>query len=321
MSDHVSKKQMEGDNPRRRALAREAREQGRLASQESATLGSSKQLGASQDLPQRPAPPAPDRPRPNPDRLGTAPPNDPLSRRYREVVGEVGRRIGVPFEEARSAAEATVTVTARALGIDDRQRFLDRLPPQLHEDFAVDVPYPPRGIAGFIEEVGRISHSDPEVARVQAQAVLHVLAEKDRELVDSVHLPETVRDLLDSPPPRRPSRSSTSAPPGAGQAGPLTEYELAVALDGLPYWAGTPGALRRTISLPEGNLDRVLARIDGVRGEGGQTPKVTRDARDSATIVIRSANVNAVTELDVDLAHLVDAVIDEAGGGMAPPRR
>jgi pterin-4a-carbinolamine dehydratase len=31
-------------------------------------------------------------------------------------------------------------------------------------------------------------------------------------------------------------------------------------------------------------------------------------------------NRDAVTALDVDLAHRIDAAIDEAGGGMAAPR-
>jgi pterin-4a-carbinolamine dehydratase/uncharacterized protein (DUF2267 family) len=315
----MSKKQMEGDNQRRRAMARQAREQGRQPSEESATLGSSKQQGASRTPRPNTGPVEPSRPRPTPDRLGTAPPDDPLVRRYREVVGEIGRRIGIGFEEARSAAEATVTVTARALGEDDRRRFLDKLPPELHDDFAVNVPYPPRGMAGFVEEVGRISHREPEVARIQAHAVLSVLAEEDHELMDSVHLPDTVLELL-APPP---SGGGLMGPgglvgPGGGTA-PLTEDELRAALDRLPYWAGTRSALRRTITLPEGNLDRVLARIDRVRGDGNRTPKVTRDDRDNATIVVRSASKDTVTPLDVDLAHRVDAAIDEAGGGMAAP--
>ncbi len=311
---------MEGDNQRRRALARESRQQGRQASGESATLGSSKQTGASRTPSRNTGPAEPSRPRPTANRLGTAPPNDPPVRRYREMVGEVGRRIGVGFDEARSAAEATVTVTARALGIDDRRRFLDRLPGELHNSFAVDVPYPPRGLAGFVEEVGRISHQEPEVARIQAQAVLSVLAEEDRDLVDSVHLPAELRDLLTPPP----AGGGLTGPGGlegpGGPSAPLTGDELRAALDRLPYWDGTQGALRRTITLPEGNLDRVLARLDRVRGDGNHTPKIIRDDRDNATIVLRSVNRDAVTALDVDLAHRIDAAIDEAGGGMASPR-
>jgi hypothetical protein len=187
----MSKKQMEGDNQRRRALARESRERGNSPSGESATLGSSKQLGASREPSRNTGPVAPSRPKPTPARVGTAPQNDPRSR-VREVTVEPG---------------------------------------------------------------------DP--------------------------------------------------------AAPLTEEQLGAALDTLPYWSGTQAALRRTITLPEDNLDRVLALIDRLRGETGRAPRVVRDDRENATIVLRSPSVNAATGLDVDLAHQVDAAIDEAGAGIA----
>jgi uncharacterized protein (DUF2267 family)/pterin-4a-carbinolamine dehydratase len=313
----MSDKQMEGDNQRRRALARQARNQGRRASQESASLGSSKQRGAPATRPVAAPAPAPSGQRPTEDRLGTAPPDDPLARRYREVVGEVGRRIGVGFEEARSAAEATVTVAARTLNEGERRRFLERLPAELHDEYAVNVPYPPRGLAGFIEEVGRISHSEPEVARVQAQAVLSVLAEEDRELVDSVHLPAEVRDLI-APVPAGGGLLGPGGLAGPGAPGaPLTDAEVRDALAGLPYWTGDRIALRRTVSLPRDNLDRVLDQLAGLRGEQAHRPRIVRDGPDSATLVVRSAGLGAVTRLDVDLAHRIDAAIDDAGAGMA----
>jgi pterin-4a-carbinolamine dehydratase len=187
----MSRKQMEGDNQRRRALARESRERGNQPGAQSATLGSSKQTGASREPSRNPGPATPERPKPTPARLGTAPPGDPRYR-YGEVTVEPG---------------------------------------------------------------------DP--------------------------------------------------------AAPLTEEELGAALDTLPYWEGTRSALRRTISLPEDNLDRVLARIDRLRGDTGRAPKVVRDDRENATIVLNSPSLNAATGLDVALAHQVDATIDEAGAGIA----
>jgi pterin-4a-carbinolamine dehydratase/uncharacterized protein (DUF2267 family) len=226
------------------------------------------------------------------------------------VVSEIGRRIGVGFEEARSAAEATVTVTARALNETDRQRFLARLPTGLHDEYAVNVPYPPHGLAGFVAEVGEISHRAPEVARNQAQAVLTVLAEEDRELIESVWLPSELRELIAEP------------PIGGGLVGPavntapLTAEELVAALATLPYWAGNRGALRRTISLPPDNLDRVLDRIDLLRRDENRGPRITRDDPENATLVLRTSSVGAVTALDVDLAHRLDAAIDEAAAGI-----
>jgi uncharacterized protein (DUF2267 family) len=314
----VSNRQMEGDNQRRRTLAREARERGSSASQDGVSLGSSKQIGAGGHTPGVTPPasagPPPTRPGPTPDRLGTAPPNDPLSRRYREVLGEVGRRIGLGSEDARSAAEATVAVTAEMLGTDDRRRFLDRLPPELHDGVEVRAT---GELGDFLAEVGRISDREPEVARIQAQAVLSVLADEDRELMESLRLPDAVRDLLQPPPAGGglPGPDGVVGPGGPGA--PLTDDQLRAALAELPYWTGTRAALRRTITLPAGNLDRVLDRIEGLRGEAGRVPAIVRDDRENATLVLRNASLNAATSRDVEFAHRVDAAIDEAGAGMA----
>jgi pterin-4a-carbinolamine dehydratase/uncharacterized protein (DUF2267 family) len=326
----MSGKQMEGDNPRRRALARQAREQGRAASQDGVTLGSSKQVEhASQEQRQGPPPagahkPGPDSgprpsrppsrpswPAPDPDVIGTAPPGDPLVLKYREVVGEVGRRVGITFEQAKSAAEATVTVLARSLNADDRQRFLGNVPAELHSSYAVNVPYPPRGLAGFIEEVGRISHQTPEMARYQAQAVISVLREQDGGLVESLYLPPDLRDLVVPPP-----AGGGLVEPSGGTA-VLSDDELADALGQLPYWSGNRSALTRTITLPEDNLDRVLGLLDGLRRDQGRGPRITRDDRENATLVVRTTNADAVTALDIDLAHRVDDAIDQAGAGMS----
>jgi pterin-4a-carbinolamine dehydratase len=232
--------------------------------------------------------------------------------RYREVVSEVSRRIGVGFEEAKSAAEAAVTVLARALNETDRERFLGKVPAELHADYAVNVPFPPRGVEGFVEEVGRISHRTPDVARYQAQTVISVLSEQDGGLVESLYLPPDLRDLVAPP-----------APAGGGLVGPdgrtspLSDDELRAALGRLPYWSGNGRALTRTITLPGDNLDRVLAQIEGVRRELGRGPRVTRSDRENATLVVRTTRVDAVTAPDVELAHRLDDAIDQAGAGIA----
>ncbi|MBO0871080.1 MAG: DUF2267 domain-containing protein [Micromonosporaceae bacterium] len=312
----LSNRQMEGDNRQRRALAREARERGSSASQDGVSLGSSKQIGAGGRVPGVTPPGGPplERPGPTPDRLGTAPPNDPLPRRYREVVGEVARRIGLGTDAARSATDATVAVTARLLGEDDRNRFLDRLPPELGNGTEADATHE---LGDFIAEVARISNSEPEVAAVRAQAVLSVLADEDRELMESLALPEGVRGLLQPPP----AGGGLSGPDGVvgpgGPGAPLTEDQLRAALAELPYWTGTRAALRRTITLPADNLDRVLGQIERLQGETGRVPRIVRDDRENATLVLRNASLNAATPRDVELAHRVDAAIEAAGAGMA----
>jgi pterin-4a-carbinolamine dehydratase len=49
----------------------------------------------------------------------------------------------------------------------------------------------------------------------------------------------------------------------------------------------------------------------------GRAPHIGRLGPDTARLVVRTTSVDAVTRLDADLAHRVDAAIFEAGAGMA----
>jgi pterin-4a-carbinolamine dehydratase len=116
-------------------------------------------------------------------------------------------------------------------------------------------------------------------------------------------------------------------PVGGGVVGidggtpPLTEDELRAALAGLPLWSGDRRALVRTIALPAGNLERVLGRLADLKRELGRGPRIARDGDGSATLTVRTTHAGAVTTMDIELAHRVDAEIDEAGAGMATPSR
>jgi hypothetical protein len=151
----MSGKQIEGDNPRRRALARRAREEGRSAGEEGVSLGASKQFEHTRGADRAGPPPAgagkPDSTTPIPP--STAPPErqwpgdppdvydrQPGGLRYRDFVQDVGQRIGLEFDEARAAAEATMTVLAQSLSDADRQRLLDQLPGELCDDDPAGVP-------------------------------------------------------------------------------------------------------------------------------------------------------------------------------------
>src|SRR5215475_2230985 len=103
----MSKKQMEGDNQRRRALARESRERGNQPGSESATLGSSKQTGASREPSRNTGPGTPDRPKATAARVGTATPGDPRYR-YGEVTQEPGDPAAPLTEEQLGAALDTL---------------------------------------------------------------------------------------------------------------------------------------------------------------------------------------------------------------------
>lgn len=323
-------KQMEGDNQRRRTLAREAREMRRRPSEAGVTLGASKQFEHTErkrregppaagrhkpgpdggDLPTRP-PPGVEWPLSDPHEVRAAPPEVAGLIRYRDLIEEVRRRTGLDFDQARLATEATVTVLARALDEADRQRLLDEVPNELHDDQAVSARSRPNDLSSFLDEVARIAHRPLEQARYQAQAVFDALADQDVTLIESLHLPPAIKELTEPPPTGGGVVGST------GHTAPLTDGELRAALAGLPYWSGSDRGLCRSIKLPRDNLDRVLQRLDRLRVEYGRGPHIGRQDEENATLIVRTGKADAVTALDIDLAHRVDAAIDEAGAGLA----
>jgi uncharacterized protein (DUF2267 family)/pterin-4a-carbinolamine dehydratase len=330
-ASRMSGKQMEGDNQRRRALARQARERGQRASGSGATLGSGKQIehrsekhrdgpplaGPHKPVPGRPGgtqttlPAAgPTWPLPDPER-STAAPGGGAVIQYRQLVDDVRQRTGVDFDQARDAAEATVLTLARALDPAGRERLLDAVPTELRDDPEMAVGNRRHDLAGFLDEVARLTNRTPEQARYQAQATLGALAAQDPDLVGSLGLPPELGDLL-GPLPVGGDRVAPNR-----HTAPLTDDELRAALAELPYWAGDRRAISRTIELPPDSLDRVLAQLAQLKPEFGRGPSIGRPAGNLAVLTVRTKRVAAVTALDVELAHRVDAAIYEAGAGIA----
>ncbi|MBO4208806.1 DUF2267 domain-containing protein [Micromonospora echinofusca] len=323
------RKQMEGDNKRRRALARQARERGRRPSETGATLGASKQL-EHLDRTKRDGPPAAGQHKPQSSRGGPAPPPAAPAERtwprphpdlaagpqvttvgYQDLVGDVGRRAGLDFDQARAAAEATVLALARALDEADQARLLDAVPTELHDDVPLATISRRPDLPGFLSEVARISGRTPEQARYQAEATLAALAEQDPDLVDELEIPADLRGLLGTTEPG----GGLVAP--TGRTAGLTDGEIREELAELPYWSGDTRALSRTIELPPANLDRVLDQVAQLRQRTGRGPTVSRPTGSTAVLTVRSRTADTVTRADIELAHRLDDLVEEAAGGIA----
>ncbi|PZG17340.1 hypothetical protein C1I95_15785 [Micromonospora craterilacus] len=323
------RKQMEGDNQRRRALARQARQRGMQAGDTGASLSASKQL-AHLDQGKRTGPtPARSRHKPNTTRGRPAPPPAGLTEAprprpepgvnapgvttmgYQDLVNDVVRRAGVDFRTAKVGVESTVLVLAWALEAAERSRLLAAVPTSLHDVVPVDGIERRQDLPGFLSEVGRISGRSPEQARYQAEATLAALAEHDRDLVESLHVPDELRELLNPPAAGGGVVGATTATPT------LSDSDLGAALSDLPYWSGDRTSLSRTLELPPGNLDRVLDRLDQIRGQTGRGPRIGRAGPTTAVLTVTSRNARGVTAMDIDLAHTIDDAIDEAGAGLA----
>jgi pterin-4a-carbinolamine dehydratase/uncharacterized protein (DUF2267 family) len=235
---------------------------------------------------------------------------------YKELIDAVSKMTGLDYPAAKTAAEATVVTLARGLPDDDRRRLLAELPLKLYDDFLIiSEPRNWSTQAEFAHEVAQISRRTPEQARIQAQAVLSAIAGQDPELVGGLTLPDGLSELFTPPG----SGGGVTGPRG-GPA-PLTDEEIAAALGRLPDWTGDRTALRRTIMLPQPNLDRVLDRILRTDLAGGShRPEILRHG-DSAELVLRTASADAVTAFDVDLAGQLDDIIDAAAAGIASPYR
>lgn len=214
----MSGRQMEGDNQRRRALGRQARQRGHEPSQAGVTLGASKQVEHRDDK-RRDGPPAAGNHKPVPGDGGTAVPPagqaaptttgagpTPTSAGptptgvtrtgYQELITTIAERSGVEFAQARAAAEATVGVLAAMLVGPQRERLRSAVPVQLRETMPMGGR--PRGgdLASFLGEISWLLGQSPERARYQAQATLTALAERDPDLVRSLDVPRELVELF-----------------------------------------------------------------------------------------------------------------------------
>ncbi len=229
--------------------------------------------------------------------------------RYQALVTDVAGRIGVTPADARSAAEATVAALARTIDEPERRRLLDAVPAAIRLASG-DAPGAAPDVESFVAEVAWLTGTRPEQARYRAQAVLATLAEHEPGLVEALGIPQPLRVLCADPAPG----GGVTGP--TGHTAPLTPAEVFTALAGLPYWGGSRRALSRTMKLPAGNLDRVLARIAALHRSLGRGPEIRRSG-ETAVITVRTHAVRAVTALDIDLAHRIDDAIDEAAAGIA----
>lgn len=230
--------------------------------------------------------------------------------RYRELLTSVTDLTGLDMHSARAAAEATFGALARTLDEPERGRLLDGLPAELADDFPVVDKPRDRSTADFVGEVSRLGRRPREQAEFRARAVLVALAEQDPQLVDGLNLPAPLKELT------RPLGGIGGLGP-TGHTAALTEEEFRAATDALPEWTGDRTVLRRTVALPPENLDALEQRLERLNDDLGRRPHLRRTA-DGLEVSLRTAAVEAVTRLDIDLAHRVDEAVRRFAGGIRP---
>ena len=231
---------------------------------------------------------------------------------HREFLAAIAARAGLERPDAAKPPAETVLVgVARRLDDAGREALESTLPNQLAELVRASTPLrPEEADTAFLQTVASKLDTTPERARFLAQAVLSALADHDAAAAEAVRsqLPEDFGDLFaapgDGPPP---DRAATAALP---EPTDLTEEEVAAALASLPGWTGDVRALERTVALPAGIGQEIRDRIARVEREMHHHA-VVEERPDGTVFRLWTHARGIVTDLDVELARRITAIIEE----------
>ncbi|WP_438388027.1 DUF2267 domain-containing protein [Actinopolyspora saharensis] len=236
--------------------------------------------------------------------------------RYQEFVDEVMAR--GELDTAEEARAGTVhVVEAVAERVDDRERELlaERLSGKIREA----VRWGERDGTGeadtFLEDVAARTGRPVEHARYLVMAVLSELTRQDSELGESLsdQLPAEITALFAAPGGGPPPQRGTAA--AEDRPRPLDSDELERALAQLDDWSGDTGRITRTVVLPSDRWPPLLRRVETVQQELSHHAKVDRGSNDDLTFSVRTRSVDAVTELDLELARRIDEAVAQVSSG------
>jgi 4a-hydroxytetrahydrobiopterin dehydratase len=92
----------------------------------------------------------------------------------------------------------------------------------------------------------------------------------------------------------------------------LDDNELKTALKGLDGWRGDRSAITRTVTIPAGEQPALLEEMERVARELNHDPDLDI-AGDKVTIIMSTHSAGGVTDLDVEYAHRVAALLAADG--------
>jgi pterin-4a-carbinolamine dehydratase/uncharacterized protein (DUF2267 family) len=231
---------------------------------------------------------------------------------HRELLVAVADRAGLDRPDAAKRPAGSVLVgVARRLDETGREELASALPTQLATLVRESAPLRrDEGKTPFFRTVASDLNVSPEGARFLAQAVLSALADLDAVTAEAVRtrLPEDFADLFTAPgdgPP--PDRAATAALP---EPTDLSPEEVSAALAALPGWSGDVRALERTVVFPAGIGQELRDRISRVEREMNHHA-VTEEQTDATVFRVWTHARGVVTDLDVELARRISAIIED----------
>lgn len=232
--------------------------------------------------------------------------------KYQEIVERVRRRADLhTVEGAREATEHVVSAIAYRLDDADRKHLADALPAALREATVPTPPNSPTGEHGVVHDIAHRGDYTYEQARYLAQAVVGVMHELDPSVVRTV---VSAVDGLAGLVPTSAADPGWRSDTATDRPNRLTRDEIAAALRDLPEWSGDVRRLRRTISLPADRATPLLNAITSAERQANHPAHIERHG-DELTVTVWTRSLNAVTDLDTDLAGRINQAIDAIGSG------
>jgi 4a-hydroxytetrahydrobiopterin dehydratase len=99
----------------------------------------------------------------------------------------------------------------------------------------------------------------------------------------------------------------------------LDEQQVAEAVRELPDWSGDVHLLRRTVALDPAKVDEVMDEVHDIEADLNHHAQIesvlSDDAETLLTLKVWTHTVGGVTELDLELARRIDAVLGGVSGG------
>ncbi len=99
----------------------------------------------------------------------------------------------------------------------------------------------------------------------------------------------------------------------------LDEQQVAEAVRDLPGWSGDVHLLQRTLALDPAKVDGVMDEVHDIEAGMNHHAQIesvlSDDAETLLTLKVWTHTVGGVTELDLDLARRINAVLDGESSG------
>jgi 4a-hydroxytetrahydrobiopterin dehydratase len=93
------------------------------------------------------------------------------------------------------------------------------------------------------------------------------------------------------------------------------EQQVAEAVKSLPEWSGDVHMLSRKVALDPAKVDQVMDEVHDIEGEMNHHAQIesvpSDDAETLLTLKVWTHTVGGVTDLDIELAHRIEKVLDD----------